>query len=307
MRKAFIETLVQLCEQDTRIWLLTGDLGYSVLEGFAARFPERYVNVGVAEQNMAGIAAGLSLSGKIVFIYSIANFPTLRSLEQIRNDICYHAQNVKIVSVGGGMAYGPAGYTHHAIEDLAIMRSLPNMTIVAPGDPVETRLATRSIVNWDGPCYLRLGKSSEPVVHPSDPELRIGKAILVQAGQDVTLISTGSMLKPVWDAAELLQQKGISARVLSLHTIRPLDDDAIMHAATETQGIVCVEEHRSPGVVFSSVAALLVRRRIQCQVASFDLGESLVEGAYSQSGYHDLLGLKPEVIAERATSLVHRN
>ena len=147
MRTAFIDTLCQLAAEDERIWLLTGDLGYSVLERFATRFPERYVNVGVAEQNMVGVAAGLARCGKMPWVYSIANFPTFRCLEQIRNDVCYHNGNVKVVAVGAGFAYGPHGYTHHGLEDVAILRALPNMTVVAPADPVETRLATIAIAN----------------------------------------------------------------------------------------------------------------------------------------------------------------
>src|SRR5438046_10077781 len=145
MRTSFIETLVQVAERDPRLWLLTVDLGYSVLEKFSTKFPDRYLNAGVAEQNMVGVAAGLAMTGKVVFVYSIANFPTLRCLEQVRNDVCYHNLSVKIVAVGGGVVYGPLGYTHHAVEDLAIMRTLPNITVVAPGDPVEVRLATRAL------------------------------------------------------------------------------------------------------------------------------------------------------------------
>src|SRR5438874_9377638 len=143
MRTAFVDTLCELAERDDRIWLLCGDLGYSILERFADRFPERYVNVGVAEQNMTGVAAGLALCGKVVFTYSIANFPVMRCLEQIRNDVCYHDANVKVVAVGGGFAYGALGMTHHATEDLAVLRALPRMTVVAPGDPVETDAAVR--------------------------------------------------------------------------------------------------------------------------------------------------------------------
>src|SRR5262249_54572532 len=161
----FINTLCTLAGQDERVWLLTADLGYSVLERFAARFPDRYVNVGVAEQNLIGIAAGLARCGKVPFVYSIANFPTLRCLEQIRNDVCYHEGNVKVVAVGGGLAYGAQGYTHHGVEDLAVLRVLPGMTVVAPGDPVETRLVTEAIARHPGPCYLRLGKDREPILH----------------------------------------------------------------------------------------------------------------------------------------------
>ncbi len=164
MRPAFVAALCQLASEDERIWLLCGDLGYGALEPFRDTFPGRYINAGVAEQNMTGMAAGLALSGKVAFTYSIANFPTLRALEQIRNDVCYHDCNVKIVSVGAGFSYGAQGYTHHGVEDIAIMRALPEKVVVSPGDPVEARLATRAVAALPGPCYLRLGKSGEAAV-----------------------------------------------------------------------------------------------------------------------------------------------
>src|SRR3972149_11388361 len=168
MRTAFIQSVSEWAAQDERIWLLVGDLGYSVVESFAERFPHRFVNMGIAEQNMIGVAAGLALSGKVVFVYSIANFPVMRCLEQIRNDVCYHNLSVTVVAVGGGVAYGTAGYTHYAVEDLAVMRAMPNMRVLTPGDPVEVRWATRSIPAHPGPCYLRLGKGGEAVVHKSE-------------------------------------------------------------------------------------------------------------------------------------------
>ena len=254
MRTAFVDTLCQLAEYDQRIWLLTADLGYSVLECFAQRFPDRFLNVGVAEQNMTGVAAGLALCGKIVFTYSIANFPTVRCLEQIRNDVCYHRLSVKIVAVGGGLAYGAQGYTHHGVEDLAIMRALPGMVVIAPGDPIETRLATRATADWSGPCYLRLGKASEPTVYDLPPRFRIGEAILVRDGTDVTLISTGTMLGNTVAAADVLASEGITARVLSMHTVKPLDTRAVLQAARETRALVTVEEHSSVGGLGSAVA-----------------------------------------------------
>src|SRR5437667_1620165 len=177
MRSAFFDTLVRLAEDDERITLVVGDLGFGVIEPFARRFPDRFLNAGVAEQNLTGIAAGMALSGKIVFTYSIANFPTLRCLEQIRNDVCYHEANVKIVAVGGGFAYGALGMTHHATEDLAIMRTLPGMVVVAPGDPVEAELATRAVVRDSRPCYLSLGRAGEPTVHPRGVSFQLGRAI----------------------------------------------------------------------------------------------------------------------------------
>ena len=262
MRTAFVETLCELAQQDERIWVLTGDLGYSVLERFIRRFPDRFVNVGVAEQNMTGVAAGLALCGKVVFTYSIANFPIMRCLEQIRNDVCYHNLNVKIVAVGGGLAYGSAGYTHHAVEDLAVMRAMPNMTVIAPGDPVETRLATKAVVNWLGPCYLRLGKAGEPVVHGREPDFEIGKGIVVRAGIDVTFVSSGGMLKTTLEAAQMLSFLGIQARVLSMATIKPVDRDMILAAARETKNILSVEEHSIIGGLGSTVAEVLAEAGI---------------------------------------------
>lgn len=248
MRTTFIQTLLELAGQDDQIWLLCGDLGYSVLEPFAARFPERYVNVGVAEQNMIGVAAGLALCGKQVFCYSIANFPVMRCLEQIRNDVCYHRLRVRIVAVGGGLAYGAAGYTHHGVEDLAVMRVLPHMAVLAPGDPVETRLATVALADWQGPGYLRLGKAHEPVVHTAEPAFRIGQAIQVRAGNDVSLISTGAMLESCRQAADYLAALGLSVRVLSMPSIQPFDGGVVQRAACETRAIVTVEEHGVGGL-----------------------------------------------------------
>jgi transketolase len=259
MRTAFIQALCELAGQDERVWLLTGDLGYSVLERFATAFPKRYVNVGVAEQNLASIAGGLARCGKIPFIYSIANFPTLRCLEQIRNDICYHEGNVKVVAVGGGFSYGAQGYTHHGVEDIAIMRALPGMTVIAPGDPVETRLATQAIGEHCGPCYLRLGKASEPVVHETEPDFELGRAIEMRHGNDMTLISTGAMLQESVKVADRLAQQGIAVRVLSMHTVKPLDEQAVIRAGLETGGIITVEEHRVTGGLGSAVADVLAQ------------------------------------------------
>lgn len=258
MRTAFIETLCDLAAGDDRIWLLTGDLGYSVLERFADRFGDRYVNVGVAEQNMTGVAAGLASCGKIVLTYSIANFPTMRCLEQIRNDVCYHGLPVKVVSVGGGFSYGAQGYTHHGVEDLAVMRALPGMTVVAPGDPVETEFATRALIDMPGPGYLRLGKAGEPMMHEETPEFEIGRAIRMREGRDATLISTGGMLQHTLSTARTLDaEHGIRTRVLSMHTIKPLDTEAVEAAARETRGVVTVEEHSVTGGLGSAVADVM--------------------------------------------------
>jgi transketolase len=253
VRTAFFDALMKLAERDSRVFLVVGDLGFGVTEPFAQRFPERFLNAGVAEQNMTGIAAGLALSGKIVFTYSIANFPVLRCLEQIRNDVCYHHANVKIVAVGGGFAYGSLGATHHATEDLAIMRALPEMTVVAPGDPEEATAATEAVATHNGPCYLRLGRAGEQKVYNRLVDFRLGKAIQVRPGSDLTLISTGGMLQTAVEAADSLFKKGLRARVLSMHTLKPLDASAVLTAARETRAIFTLEEHSIIGGLGSAL------------------------------------------------------
>lgn len=304
MRNTFIETLCTLAAEDERIWLVCGDLGFSVLEVFATRFPKRYLNAGVSEQNMTGLAAGLASTGKVVFTYSIANFPVMRCLEQIRNDVCYHNANVKIVAVGGGLAYGPQGYTHHGIEDLAVTRVLPNMTVIAPGDPVETRMATRALLHRNGPGYLRLGKAKEPLVHTTEPAFEIGKAIELRRGSDLTLISTGGMLESTVQAAEQLKPKGITARVLSMHTVQPLDTEAVVRAAKETGAIITLEEHGAGGLG-SAVAETIAESGHRILFRALRLPPVPFSHAGSQASLRDEAGLSVARIVERTAELVN--
>ena len=257
MRLAFIRSLIELARADDRIFLLVGDVGYSLVEPFAQEFPDRFVNTGIAEQNMSGIASGLALSGKVVFTYSLANFPTLRCLEQIRNDVCYHNANVKIVSAGGGLAYGALGATHHTTEDLAITRALPNMTVIAPADPVEAALATRAVALTPGPAYLRLCGSGDPVIHQTTPDFRIGRALILREGNDAALIAIGGILPNVMQAAGQLSELGIQCRVLSMHTLKPFDTDAVLKAAKDTSLVITIEEHSIIGGLWSAVSETL--------------------------------------------------
>lgn len=298
MRGAFIQTLCELAAEDERIWLLTGDLGFSVLEPFIAQFPDRYLNVGVAEQNMTGIAAGLANCGKTVFTYSIANFPTLRCLEQIRNDVCYHKGNVKVVAVGGGFSYGAQGYTHHGIEDLAILRTLPGLTVVAPGDPVETRLATRALAAMNGPAYLRLGKAGEPLVHQAEPQFVLGRALRLREGKDVTLISTGGMLKKTLETANQLAQEGLDVGVLSMHTVKPLDVEAVRQAALHTRAIVTVEEHTLTGGLGSAVAEVLAEMPVRARLGRYAVPDCVHDEIGSQTYMMQLAGdLRQKILA----------
>lgn len=307
MRTAFIQTLIKLARNDKNIWLLVGDLGYSVVEPFVEEFPDRFVNVGVAEQNLIGVASGLALSGKTLFTYSIANFPTMRCLEQIRNDVCYHDANVKIVAVGGGLTYGALGMTHHATEDLSIMRVLPNMTVIAPGDPVEAALATEAVVNRKGPCYLRLGKAGEPVVHEAPPHFQIGKAIVVRDGSDITLISTGGMLCSTLQAARELSRHNVQARVLSMHTVKPLDIEAVLAAAKDTAAILTVEEHSITGGLGSAVAEVLFDSGdMNTAFARSGLASCFRSQVGTQEYLRELYSLSERGIAGRALQLLKR-
>jgi transketolase len=258
VRDAFVETLTALAERNPGIILLTGDLGFGVLNRFAERFPRQYLNVGVAEQNLTGLATGLALEGRIVFTYSIANFPTLRCLEQVRNDVCYHEANVKIVSIGGGFSYGALGISHHATEDLAILRALPKMTVVAPCDLWEVKEATRALVEATGPALLRIDKSAAASIVRPGEKFQLGKARQLRDGADITLVAAGGIMEEVLTAADMLAERGIQCRVLSMATVKPLDVESLVRAVDETGRIVTVEEHTVEGGLGGAVAEILL-------------------------------------------------
>ncbi len=303
MRTAFIEQLCALAEQDERIWLVCGDLGYSVLEVFRDRFPNRYLNAGVAEQNMTGIAAGLAMAGKVVFTYSIANFPIMRCLEQIRNDICYHRLDVKVVAVGGGLAYGSLGYSHHGVEDLAVMSVLPHMTVVAPGDPTEARAATAAIAATPGPAYLRLGKAGEPILHRQAIRFVLGQAIQVQDGQHLSILTTGGVLGIAIEAARLLDASGCSVRLLSMPSLVPLDVEAIQRAARDTGAILTVEEHGTGGLG-TMVAEVLASNSAAIPFHALRLGREPIRIAGSQEELRSAQGLSVAGILSAAEKLL---
>jgi transketolase len=261
VRTAFIDELHRLAALDSRINLVVGDLGYSVVEKFADAYPQRFLNAGVAEQNMTTLSAGLAIGGgSTVFTYSIANFATIRCLEQIRNDVCYHGANVKIVIVGGGVAYGTHGYTHFAVEDIAVMRAMPGMVVAVPADPVESVALTELAVQNDGPWYLRLGRNNEPVIHKNGlNSLSIGEMIQVRQGSTGTILATGPVLFEAIKAAEKLSDSGIDVSVWSIPFIKPLDHEKIAEIVSESTWIVCVEDHGPCGGAGSAIAESLVK------------------------------------------------
>ena len=304
MRSTFIQTLAEAAASDPRVTLVVGDLGFGVVVDFAKRFPSQFLNAGVAEQNMTGVAAGMAMAGKIVFTYSIANFPTIRCLEQIRNDICYHNANVVVVVVGGGYSYGALGMTHHATEDLALMRALPQMTVLAPGDPVETAAATKAAAAGIGPVYLRLGRDKEPIVHKKPIDWSVGKALTVREGTDLTLISTGGMLATAVAVADMLADREVSARVLSMHTLKPLDSDAVLAAARQTGRIATIEEHSILGGLGGSVAEVLCEADIpNVRFRRIGLPSHFTKAVGDQDYLRKLHGLDPLSIIEQLQQL----
>jgi transketolase len=307
MRTTFIQTLTEEAATNPRVNLVVGDLGFGVVTDFAKRFPRQFLNAGVAEQNMTGIAAGMAISGKIVFTYSIANFPTLRCIEQIRNDVCYHNANVVVVAVGGGYSYGALGMTHHATEDVAILRMLPRMTVIAPGDPIEAAAATRAVAAGVGPVYLRLGRDKEPIVHRDPIDWQIGRAITVRQGGDVTLITTGAMLASVVQAADLLAGDGVAARVLSMHTVKPLDVEAVTAAARETGRVVTIEEHSVLGGLGGAVAESLCEAGIPgVRFRRIGLPSEFLKAVGGQDYLRKIQGLDVPSLHRRVKDLIER-
>jgi transketolase len=253
MRDAFVRALSELADEDPSIVLVNGDLGFGVLTDFIARRPSQYINAGVAEQNMTAIACGMALAGARAYTYSIANFTTLRCLEQLRNDVCYHDANVTAVSIGGGFSYGQLGMSHFATEDLAILRALPNMTVVAPSDPWQAFELTKQLHARGGPTYLRIDKDKAGL--PEDPaSVVVGKARQVRDGSDAVIFAIGAILGEALAAAETLAGEGIEARVVEVHTLKPFDAEAVVAAASECGVVVTVEEHNILGGLGAAVA-----------------------------------------------------
>lgn len=261
MRDAFVRKLTELARADSRIILLTGDLGFGVLDAFAKDLPAQFINAGVAEQNMTALAAGLALNGFKAYTYSIGNFATLRCLEQIRNDVCYHDGNVTIVSVGGGFSYGQLGMSHFATEDLAIMRALPQLRVIAPAELWEIEDLAEELYRTPMPTYLRIDKSVGGVARRAGERAEVGRARMVRDGSDLTFVTIGGILKEAVEAAETLARQGINCRILSISSLKPFDGEAIIAAAHQTGGLISLEEHSIIGGLGSAISETLLEGR----------------------------------------------
>lgn len=257
MRSAYLDTLYDLASRDQRVYALISDNGAIVYDKYRRDFASQYLNLGISEANMLGMSAGMASCGKIPFAYTIGAFLAYRSFEFIRNDICLQKQNVKIVGTGAGEIYSALGPTHHSTEDLGGLRTLPGLIILCPASPLEVKKATIAAYQHEGPVYLRLGTNKEPEIYTEEYTFEIGKGVLIKEGKDITLISTGSILKDVLSIAELLSKDGIQARVINIHTIKPIDREIILKAIEETGNIVTIEDHNIIGGLGSAVAEVV--------------------------------------------------
>jgi len=304
MRNAFAQEMTALADQDASIVLLTADIGNRLFNPYKDRYPQRFYNCGVAEAHMITMAAGMALCGLKPVAYTIASFNTARCYEQIKLDVCYANLPVVIVGVGAGLAYAANGATHEACEDIAMLRVLPNMTVVCPADAWEVRCAIRESLKRCAPAYIRLGKKNEPLVHEQEPDFRIGKAAILRRGTDVCLLSTGCMAPVALEAADRLREHDIGSEVTSFHTVKPLDEDYLARAFADYDVVVTIEEHSILGGFGGSVAEWMSSRPgLRARLLTLGTGDSFLYEAGDQEFARMHFGLTPEAIAGRILSL----
>ncbi len=302
MRDTFVRTLIDEAKKNKNIELVTGDLGFGVLKPYFEQLPNQFTNAGIAEQNMTGVASGMALCGKTVFTYSIGNFPTLRCIEQIRNDCAYPRANVKIVCVGGGFVYGSLGMSHQATEDIAVMRAMPEVTVVCPGDLVEAQETTKAIINTPGTVYMRLGRGGEKRIHDKIENFKIGRAIKIRSAKDcdrkIALFSTGAILDEASDAAEMLEGENIGVEQYSFHTVKPIDRDVILSCADRFDMIVTVEEHNTVGGFGSAVSEVITDVGKAVKVVKIGLDDEYCSKVGNQKYLRDQYGMSARGIVK---------
>ena len=305
MRNSFLSALYDLAKTDKRVLALVADNGAIVFDQFRKDFPDQFINCGIAEATMATVAAGLASCGKIPFTYTITTFLLMRAFEQVRNDICLQNMNVKLVGIGAGLAYSTLGSTHHAIEDIALMRTLHNMTILSPADPLEAKKATQAAAKWKGPVYLRLGTTKEPVIYHEDYDFEIGKGIVLREGEDLAIIATGSILANCLEAQLILEKEGISVKVVNIHTIKPLDQSLIVQVARETRAVLTVEEHNLAGGLGEAVSSVILENSLApLKFHSMGIRERFCSGYGSQKYMREKYGLGVQDIVRNAKKLL---
>ena len=301
MRNAFAEEMTRVAATDKRVVVLSGDIGNKLFDKLKAVDEKRFYNCGIAEANMMGVAAGMAMSGLRPFVYTITPFTTTRCFEQIRVDVCYHHAPVVIVGTGSGLSYSELGPTHHSLEDMAILRTLPGMRVLAPCDASELRQALHEVLKDDSPTYIRIGKKGEEDIHTSPPALKIGKVLVIRPGTDVALLCAGNMMADTLKAADLLAASGISAEVVSFHTVKPLDEEYLQKAASRFKLLVTVEEHSRIGGLGSAVAEWRMAQPRNVAQLGFGTDDVFMHEVGTQAYARKKYGLTAENIA--ATTL----
>lgn len=299
MRQITIETAHEIMKRNPKSYFVVGDLGYHAVEEIEQEFPTRFINVGVAEQNMIGVAAGLALNGNKVFVYSIIPFLTMRPFEQIRNDLCYQNLDVVLIGAGAGLSYGILGPTHFAMEDVAIMRALPNMTVFSPADETEAVLGMKEIEKLKGPVYFRTGGRSEPVVFAKPYDFKLGKGVIIREGEEVVIISSGPILKEAIEAADLLQSEDLNIGVVGIHTIKPFDSELVKKLANRAKLVVTVEEHFLVGGLGSAVAEVMAELGSHAKLVRMGVDDQFVKHTGSQKYLRGILGLDAKGIQRK--------
>lgn len=303
MRNAFADEITKIGAKDARVTLLSGDIGNKLFDNFKAQNQNRFYNCGVAEGNMMGMAAGMALSGLKPVVYTITPFTTTRCFEQIRVDVCYHEAPVVIVGTGAGLSYASLGPTHHSLEDIAILRTLPEMTVLCPCDQLELRSALRAALAHDGPVYMRIGKKNEPQIHQQLPDVNIGEAITIKDGNDVCLISTGNIMPVVIDAANKLEEQGISTRIESFHTVKPLDENKLASLFEKYKVVAVAEEHGLIGGLSSSIAEWLVKQNYKnTKLVPFGTSDEFLHQVGSQNFARQHFSLTAEYMCKEILS-----
>jgi len=307
MRAAFAKEIESLSELDERIVLLSGDIGNRMFDTYKGKFPNRFYNCGVAEANMTGMAAGLALCGLRPVTYTITAFNTVRCLEQIRIDVCYQNLPVIIIGVGGGLSYSSLNATHHALEDIAFLRVIPNMTVICPGDAWEVRSAIRAALKIDGPVYIRIAKKNEPLIHNVLPNFTIGKGIVIRPGSDVCFLNSGSLLPSAVAASEALMKKGISVQIVSMHTVKPLDETLLQDIFSKFPHVFTLEEHSILGGFGSSVAEWLSDQiNPKGQLTRIGTGDQFMYEAGEKEYAQEYFGITTEHIVEKVVQSMSR-
>lgn len=301
MRSGIIKEIHNLMRKDENIYFLTGDLGYNVLEEMQKEFPKRVLNMGVAEQNMMSVAAGLALSGKKVYVYSIIPFATMRCYEQIRNDVCYNKADVTILGVGSGLSYGILSSTHFALEDIAIIRALPNITVFSPADEIEAVLGVKELYKQKGPAYIRIGKKEEPKIYDKPYDLKIGKGNLLLEGSDITIFTTGTIMSEVLKAAELLRGKKIKTSIVNIHTIKPLDKNLIVQESRFKKHVFVIEEHGKIGGLGSAILEAISEEEDFPKTTLIGTDDHFIKDIGSQDYLRSVTGLSSTKIVDKIT------